>query len=213
MTRPFDAVLWGLAALVGVFGLHWKQWGRVLRAAAWVALGFVPLFVATLAYNRHVTGSFTQFPITAADPLDTFGFGLKRLMPTFGKDDYTPWAAVKSEAKNAIAIPSFIAGSYLGVLAAGWALWLRRRDRSMVVLLALFFAFPLGYFAFWGMHVSAVTAHLSGPIYFIPLFPPLLVLMAAAIRELWQHRRAFGALLAAVLVLVTVPLRVSAAST
>ena len=209
MTRPFDAVLWALAALVGVVALHWKQWGKVLRAAAWVALGFVPLFVATLAYNRHVTGSFTQFPITAADPLDTFGFGLKRLMPTFGKDDYTPWVALKSEAKNGIAIPWFVAGSYLGILAAGWALWLRRRDRSMVVLLALFLAFPLGYFAFWGMHVSSVTAHLSGPIYFIPLFPPLLVLMAAAIRELWQRRRAFGALLAAVLVLVTVPFAVS----
>ena len=209
MTRPFDAVLWALAALVGVLALHWKQWGKVLRAAAWVTLGFVPLFVATLAYNRHVTGSFTQFPITAADPLDTFGFGLKRLMPTFGKDDYTPWVAVKSIAKNGIAIPWFIAGSYLGIIAAGWALWLRRRDRAMVVLVALFLAFPLGYFAFWGMHVSSVTAHLSGPIYFIPLFPPLLVLMAAAIRELWQRRRAFGMVLAAALVVVTVPFAVS----
>lgn len=209
MTRPFDAVLWALAALVGVLALHWKQWGRIARAALWVALGFAPLLVATLAYNRHVTGSFTQFPITAADPLDTFGFGLKRLMPTFGKDDYTPWVAVKSVAKNGIAIPWFVAGSYLGVVAAGWALWLRRRDRSVVVLVALFLAFPLGYFAFWGMHVSSVTAHLSGPIYFIPLFPPLLVLMAAAIRELWRRRRAFGVILAVALVLVTVPFAVS----
>ncbi|MFN8028579.1 MAG: hypothetical protein U0W40_20150 [Acidimicrobiia bacterium] len=209
MTRPFDAVLWALAAFVGVLALHWKQWGKILRAALWAALGFAPLFVATLAYNKHVTGSLTQFPITAADPLDTFGFGLKRLMPTFGKDNYTPWVAVKSVAKNGIAIPWFVAGSYLGIIAAGWALWLRRRDRSIVVLVALFLAFPLGYFAFWGMHVSAVTAHLSGPIYFIPLFPPLLVLMAVAIREVWRRRRAFGIALAAVLVLVTVPFAAS----
>jgi hypothetical protein len=130
-------------------------------------------------------------------------------MPTFGKDDYTPLQAVKSTAKNALAIPWFVAGSYLGILAAGWALWLRRRDRSIVVLVALFLAFPLGYFVFWGMHVSSVTAHLSGPIYFIPLFPPLLVLMAAAIHELWTRRQAFGALAGAVLVVVTVPFAVS----
>jgi hypothetical protein len=209
MTRPFDAVLWALAALAGVVALHWKQWGKLLRAALWAAIGFAPLFVATLAYNKHVTGSFTQFPITAADPLDTFGFGPKRLMPTLGKEDYTPWLAVKSVAKNGVAVPWFIAGSYLGIVAAGWALWLRRRDRSMVVLGALFLAFPLGYFVFWGMHVSAVTAHLSGPIYFVPLFAPLLVLMAAAIRELWRRRRPFGVGLAVVLVLVTVPFAVS----
>ena len=32
----------------------------------------------------RMTGSFTQFPNTAADPLDKFGFGKRRIMPSFG---------------------------------------------------------------------------------------------------------------------------------
>ena len=209
MTRPFDAVLWLVAVGVGALAMHWKQWRPLLRGALFVGLGFVPLFVATLLYNRHVTGSLTEFPITAADPLDTFGFGLRRLMPTLGKADYTPFVALKSSAKNAVAIPWFVTGSYLGILAAGWALWIRRRDRRVAVLVALFLVFPLGYFVFWGMHVSATTAYFSGPIYYIPLFPPLLILMAVAVRTCWTRRRALGAGLAAVLVLATVPFAVS----
>ena len=106
MTRPFDAVLWAAAFGSYVLVICWKQWGRLARAAGWTALGAIPLVIATLAYNRHVTGSFTEFPITAADPLDTFGFGLRRLMPTFGKDDYTVGTAIRSVGKNGLFLPA-----------------------------------------------------------------------------------------------------------
>ena len=83
-----------------------------------LGLGFLPLLILTLAYNADVTGSFTQFPITAADPLDTFGFGLRRIMPTFGAADYTFVQAVRSSGKQAGLLPIFLAGSYvLGALA------------------------------------------------------------------------------------------------
>jgi 4-amino-4-deoxy-L-arabinose transferase-like glycosyltransferase len=209
MTRPFDAVLWAGAFGAYVVVDHWRQWSRLLRAAGWVTLGAIPLVIATLAYNKKVTGTLTEFPITAADPLDTFGFGLRRLMPTFGKDDYTLTVAIKSTGKNGFFLPLFLFGSYLGVAVAGVGLWLRRRDRSTLALLFLMAAFPLGYFFFWGMHVSAATTTLSGPIYFIPLFAPLAVLIATAIVAAWHRRRAVGVVATAVLVVVTVPFAVN----
>ena len=46
----------------------------------WVAVGFGPPAAPMLAYNAHVSGSPTLFPIEAADPLNSFGFGVKRIM-------------------------------------------------------------------------------------------------------------------------------------
>jgi 4-amino-4-deoxy-L-arabinose transferase-like glycosyltransferase len=209
MTRPFDAVLWAAAFGVYLLVAHWREWKRLAIGAAWAGLGVLPLVIATLAYNKKVTGTFTEFPITAADPLDTFGFGLKRLMPTFGKDDYTVGVAIRSTGKNGLFLPLFLFGSYLGVLVAGFGVWIRRRQRSTLALLFLMAAFPLGYFFFWGMHVSAATTKLSGPIYFIPLFAPLVVLIATVIVTWWRKRRVVGVVILAILAVVTVPLAVN----
>jgi hypothetical protein len=205
MTRPFDAVLWAAAFGAYVVIAHWREWARLFRAGAWALLGALPLLVATLAYNRKVTGSFTQFPITAADPLDTFGFGLRRLMPTFGKADYTVSVALRSLAKHGLWLPLFLFGSYLGLIVAGVGAWLHRRQRSTLALLLLIAAFPAGYFFFWGLHVSAAGTTLSGPIYLIPLFASLSIFMAIAIVHVWQHRRAVCIGTVAVLVVVTIP--------
>jgi hypothetical protein len=209
MTRPFDALLWAAAFGLYLVVVHRHEWKRIARGALWTGLGVLPLVVATLAYNKHVTGSFTEFPITAADPLDTFGFGLRRLMPTFGKDDYTVGLALRSTGKNGVFVPLFLFGSYLGLVAAGFGLWMRRRERSTLAMLLLAAAFPLGYFFFWGMHVSAATANLSGPIYFIPLYAPLVVLIATALVRWWQEQRGKGIAAAVVLALVTVPFAVN----
>jgi hypothetical protein len=96
-------------------------------------------------------------------------------------------------------------GSYLGVLVAGFGLWLRRRRQDTLLLLALIVVFPLGYFFFWGMRVSAITARISGPIYFVPLYGPLSILLATVIVTAWRRRAATGAALVAVLAIVTVP--------
>jgi hypothetical protein len=209
MTRPFDAVLWAAAFGLYLLVVHWRSWRRLAVGAAWAALGVLPLIIATLAYNKKVTGSFTEFPITAADPLDTFGFGLRRLMPTFPKEDYSLEVAFRSTGKNGVSVGLFLFGSYLGLVAAGFGAWMRRRERTTLALLLLAVAFPLGYFFFWGMHVSAATATLSGPIYFIPLFAPLVVLMATAVVTWWRERRRLGIGAAIVLALVTVPFAVN----
>jgi hypothetical protein len=167
------------------------------------------LVVATLVYNHKVTGSFTEFPITAADPLDTFGFGLRRLAPTFGKDDYTVGTAIRSVGKNGVFLPLFLFGSYLGVVVAAFGLWIRRRERTSILLVLLMAAFPVGYFFFWGSHVSAATTTLSGPIYFIPIYAALAVLIATVLVDFWRHRRGVAVGLTVVLVLVTVPFAVN----
>jgi hypothetical protein len=209
MTRPFDAVLWAAAFGGYLLVVHWHEWKRLAVGALWAGLGALPLVIATLAYNKHVTGSFTEFPITAADPLDTFGFGLRRLMPTFGKDDYDVVLALRSTGKNGVFVPLFLFGSYLGVVAAAFGLWMRRRARTTLAMLLLAVAFPLGYFFFWGMHVSAATADLSGPIYFIPLYAPLVVLIATALVTWWHERRGVGIAAVVVLALVTVPFAIN----
>jgi 4-amino-4-deoxy-L-arabinose transferase-like glycosyltransferase len=205
MTRPFDAVMWAAGAAGAVAWTHRREPRRLLRAAVPLAIGFVPLLIATLAYNAHVTGSATQFPITAADPLDTFGFGLRRIMPTFGAADYTPIQAIRSSGKQAGLLPLFLAGSYvLGGLAL-WGLWRNRREARTLVLIGVAAAFPIGYFFFWGMFVSSITMPLSGPIYFIPIYPVLAIAGAREILRLWSERRTVARWLVVGMVVLTVP--------
>src|SRR5262245_60421360 len=130
MTRPFDAFLW--AAAFGAYAVvsSWRDKGALVRGAAWAVLGFLPLLVATLAYNKHVTGSFTEFPITAADSRDTFGFGLRSIGTRWVTTDFTVFTAVKGVGRNGVELPPFLVGSYLGVAVAAVGFWLRRRERS-----------------------------------------------------------------------------------
>jgi hypothetical protein len=208
MTRPFDAVLWALAFFAFALFDHWRDRRTMLRGALWVGLGFLPLLVATLAYNRYVTGSFTEFPITAADPRDAFGFGTRSIGTRWSTTDFTPWVAVKGVGRNGVELPPFLVGSYLGVAVAAVGFWLRRRERSTYALLAIGVAFPLGYLFFWGIALSANFADVSAPLYFIPLLPALCILIAIVVTYLWRRRRGLAALGCVVLVAATVPFMV-----
>ena len=209
MTRPFDAVMWAAGAVLVLMWTYRSEPKRLLRAAIPLALGFLPLLVATLAYNAHVTGSFTQFPITAADPLDTFGFGLRRIMPTFGAADYTLKQAVRSTGKQAALLPIFLTGSYVLGFLALWGAWRERRDPRTRVLIGVALAFPIGYFFFWGMFVSSSTMPLSGPIYFIPIYPILAILGGREILRLWDARRPLAVALVVAMVVLTVPVAIN----
>lgn len=209
LSRPFDAVLWGVAAGGYVVFLHRREWRTLVRPLGWIALGVAPLVVVTLLFNHATTGSFTQFPNTASDPLDKFGFGPRRIMPAFPKYGYGLYQAVRGSAKNAVWTPMFLAGSYLGAIAAAFGLWLRRRDQTTIALLALGAIFPVGYFFFWGTAVSALTSRLSGPIYFVPLYAPLSILIATTILFAWRRRKVLGIGVLAALVIATIPAAVN----
>lgn len=205
VTRPYDAVLWAIA--IGAYAVFttWGEWGRHVRAVALVALGFLPFLVLTLGHNRAVTGSFTQFPFTAKEPLDKFGFGYRRLMPGVVGIDYTVGQGIRGSGVNAEYVPQFLVGSYVGLVVAGAGLWLRRRERSTWALLAIAAVFPLGYFPFWGNRLASGFAFLSGPVYFIPLFVPLCAFIATVLIALWHRRRVALVVLSCVLVAATVP--------
>ncbi len=208
MTRPFDAVLWAGAVVAALAWVHRREPARMVRALGLAIVGALPPFVATLLYNRHVTGSFTQFPITAADPLDTFGFGHKRIMPTFHPATYTVGQALRSTSKQVGLLPFFLAGGYVLALLALIALWRHRREAWVLVVVFLAAAFPVGYFFFWGMFVSSPTMPLSGPIYMIPMFPVLLIAGAVEVVHLWRHRRPVAWTAIVLMVVFTVPVGV-----
>ena len=205
MTRPFDAVLWSIVVLGYAILTHRGAWRRLALSMTWLTVGFVPLLMATLGYNALVTGNPMDFPIALKDPLDSIGFGEHRIMPAFDLQYFGPVRAVKSTVRTLFFLPIFLAGTYAGIVAAAAALWCRRRDRTSLLLSGLIVIFPLGYFFFWGIDVSAANSTLSGPIYYVPLFAPLSILIAMTIVTTWRWRRSSGIGLVAVLVVATLP--------
>ena len=205
LTRPFDAVLWGLGATAYLVWRRRHRLRTLLPVAGWLALGTAPFVLAALAYNAAVVGGPLSFPNTASDPLDTFGFGQRRIMPGFGKTDFGFMEALEGSGKNAKAFRNFVFGGTLGVIVAAVGIWRVRRDRRLLPLVTLSAVFPLGYLAFWGIHVSALAAILSAPIYYIPLYATVSILMAVTLRAVWRRRRIVAVGLVVVLAVATVP--------
>ncbi|MGH9085969.1 MAG: hypothetical protein ACRDYW_10985 [Acidimicrobiales bacterium] len=205
LTRPFDALLWGGAFAGSLLLTEWRRRREVVRAVTLVVTAALPLVAATLVYNRHVTGDLLTFPITAADPLDGFGFGDRRLMPGFETVDYDLATALRATAKNAVVMPWFLVGGYLGLVLAGVGLWMRRRDRLVATCLLVAAAFPIGYFPFWGTHLSSLASRISGPIYLIPLYASVCILAAVALDHWWSRSRLQQLAIVAVLVVTTLP--------
>lgn len=213
LTRPFDAVVWGAVLVVGATILAspapWRTRATRLASLWPLVLAGAPFAVATVAYNLRITGEALTFPIVATDPLDTFGFGRRRLMPAFDPVDYGLGKAAYSTAKNGGFFVIFLAGNVVTLLLAGAAMWWRRARTATWVLVAMGVAFPVGYFAFWGMWVSSLTARLVGAIYYVPSVVPVLTLAWLGLVELRRRSRMWSTVAAVVAIAVTVPVLVS----
>jgi 4-amino-4-deoxy-L-arabinose transferase-like glycosyltransferase len=205
LARPLDAVLWAVAVGGYVLFTTWRSWSRQLRIVAQLLVGLAPFVVVTLLHNRAVTGRFTEFPFTAKEALDTFGFGVRRLMPQEPGLDYTVGEALRGTVRNTWYLPQFLAGTYVAVALGIVGLWLRRRDRSTIALLLVAVAFPFGYFWFWGNRGSSGFAQFVGPIYFIPVYVPLCVLAATALIALWRHKQILAVAVCCLAVAGTAP--------
>ena len=208
MTRNYDAVVWAVVVGGYVVGSGWRRWRELARLVPWFLAGIVPLVGFQLWHNAHLTGSPLEFPITVADPLDTFGFGYRRLMPKLAPFDYRPIDALRGTAKNAFFTPWFLFGAYLGAALAAVGIGAHAKDRRTWFLVALGVGFPLAYFPFWGVHVSSLTTRISGPIYSIPAYVPLCILMARGL--VWgaqRHRRVTAAAVVA-MVVITIPVAI-----
>ena len=207
-TRTYDAVVW--AAAIGGFVVvtERRRWRALLRLAPAFLATLVPVVALQLLHNWWTTGSPTQFAISVADPLDRFGFGDRRLMPRLDTFDYTPGRAVVGTAKHLFFLPWFVFGTYLGAAVALFGAWRERASRSTGLLLTVCAAFPLAYFPFWGIHISSLTTRISGPIYYIPVYAPVCVLMAVGLVQAARRHQGATALVVAASMLITVPVTI-----
>jgi Dolichyl-phosphate-mannose-protein mannosyltransferase len=209
LSRPFDALIVGAAAGAYVLLALRRDRAGLGRVTVWTVAGGIPFLLVTAAYNAHVTGNPVRFPLQAADPLDTFGFGSRSLARGQPTVHYTAHAALTALSQNARAMPHWFAGGGIGLLLALTAVALHRRRLEAWLLAAVAALFPLAYVFWWATKLAAPgAAKALGPHYYIPAFAPLAVLAGWALHDLTDRSRALAALaLAAVLAgsLVMVP--------
>lgn len=213
LTRPFDVILWAAAIGGPLAFTHRHEMGRLFRNLSWFTLGALPLVAVTLAYNQRMTGSLTRFPVTVKEPLDTFGFGLRRIMPEFAKVDYGIITAVKGTLKNGFYLLLFVVGGVVSLPVAVFGLRRRLGDPMNATLFAVLAAFPLGYFLFWGTNVSSLTSRISAPIYYLPMYAPLCILVAVALVDVGRRRLGAAIVLAAALVVAGLPFAINRITT
>ena len=80
-SRPWDALLFAAPFSLVFFRLLWRSYRQTIRHAAWLSIGLIPIIGLALAYNAALTGNPLTLPQRAYDPLDTFGFGLRSMLP------------------------------------------------------------------------------------------------------------------------------------
>lgn len=206
LTRPFDTVIWG-ATLAGFVLVGDRiRFRELLRQAPWFLATFLPLVVVQLVHNRWTTGSATTFAMTVADPLDTFGFGPRRMMPSLEPYDHTPMGALRDTAKHLFFLPWFLIGAHLGGAIALLGAWVGRHERSVRRLLVLAIVFPLAHLPFWGIHVSSLTTRISGPIYYLPVYVPLCALMVEGLVHLRNRRPRLSGIAVVLAIAISVPI-------
>lgn len=213
LTRPFDALLWGIpfASLVVVTALASSgrplrdRIGWATRRTGWIVVGFVPFGVLMAAYNVALSGNPLRFPIEAADPENTFGFGTHTIMRGATPLRYTGHDALDAVAANFNGAQVWMLGSVVGLLLALAGVWIHRRRATTWALVGLVATFVVGYAFYWGLALMGDGAPLGGPQYYLPMIVPVVVLGAEALVAVAERRRVAAAMLGVVMVAVTVP--------
>ncbi|MGO9560385.1 MAG: ArnT family glycosyltransferase [Acidimicrobiales bacterium] len=197
LTRPFDVLLFGLPLLVfALYRLHRLPpsqgeggWGPLATLAAPILAGLAPFVAATLWYNWQATGSPLAFPNMTADPLNTFGFGTRRLMIGQSTHRYDFVDALSALKSNAVTIPSWIFGGPVMLGLAAFGLYKLRKSADGALLVVIALAFPLGYLFWWATALSGVGAENGlGPQYYVPSFVALVILAAVGLTRLVERR-------------------------
>jgi hypothetical protein len=194
--RPYDAALFGLAAVVAVAFLR-RRVPAVMPLAALLRhtlIGAMGPVVLLLAFNRAMTGDPLSLPFSLLDPSDRLGLGLRRSLPSQGYLDYTAARAVSSLGRNLLLVTVWAAGGVVGVGLAATTIW-RRRLPSGPLLVAVLVIWPLGYALFWGSYAVAFIwdgALFLGPFYFLPMVAMLAIAAAPTLDDLWRWKPIVG---------------------
>lgn len=207
LIRPLDALV--VAPLLGTLVLYRARTAGIdgRRIVTWAAIACgatVPALLVTAWYNARTTGSPTQFPNMAADPLNRFGFGVRRLVEDEPVIEYRLSHALGALRRNLWAIPSWTLGGPLLLVLAGLGVVRRGASVERTVLVAIGMAFPAVYFFWWATRLSAVGATNGiGPHYYVPTFLAVGLLAARGVVDLLDRTRLPALAVAAALVLVT----------
>jgi hypothetical protein len=171
--RPYDALWLGLPWLGW---LMWRSRRTVPRDIALVAAGALPVIVAMLIYNWHLTGDALKPPFLLWDPRDTVGFGLRSSSFQAPQVDFTlsmGFVGVGRFWEDLLlwTVPG------LPLLAGASLLVLRAAGRRLAPLAGMLPALTFGWIGFWGSYYAQFR-HQLGPMYFLPLVVPLAALAA-----------------------------------
>ncbi|MBN1900631.1 glycosyltransferase family 39 protein [Candidatus Sumerlaeota bacterium] len=166
------------------FYLLWrfiKGKGKMFPFTLGVILGAIPVFVATLLYNRTLSGSFFRFPFHVYDPLERLGFG-----PVLDELRYihTPLKGLQN----------------LLVSLGRYNLWFLGTPISFLFLIPVFFHIPLEKGVRWCLAIILCffIAYLfyyspgipdAGPIYYFELLLPFSLLTARGLVTIHDRMR------------------------
>jgi hypothetical protein len=198
--RPYTAVLFALPFIAhALWTLRGLDRETLTRQSVTATLGFVGV-VVTLGYNAVVTGDPFVFPYAAFAPQDGLGFGHREIL---GYDrDYTPWLAVRANARVLVTYATdWVAAGLLGTLTAiaglGW--WVRHGDRSprQSAVAGVALTVVLGNVYFWGtLNILGELADPTdglvsflGPYYHVDLLIPTALFAALGIQAAWRYAK------------------------
>ena len=179
IARPFDAILFAIPfSLLFLIGLS-RQVRQTLRNAAFVGIGLIPPLTVGLAINFILSGNPLLFPFSLYEPLDTFGFGLRRSHPDEVPIEYDLAKGIIGLRSSVFELSFWIFGGpllvflgYLGIILSRWTTW-------KIIAILLLVTVPVGYIFFWGSYNLAVLwkgDEYLGPFYCIPMLIPITLL-------------------------------------
>jgi hypothetical protein len=178
-TRPYDALLMGAPFILYIIYKIITGEGRQTFTVKLVFLlaFFLPVFLITLIYNYILTDSPFLFPFNKYGPLDTLGFGIKRM------SIYTPlYLFTINTSINATAITVYnllFNWTLTGPFIIGFITLLILRTKRTIfdgLFLALLASVILGNFFFWGISTFIQWENgmgQFGPVYYYILILPL----------------------------------------
>ena len=203
LMRPFDAILLSTALAVYVAFEDRRHLRRATRTAGWGVVGALPFLALTFGYNALVTGSPVRFPLWIIGGSNQFGFGPRQIVAGAPVMNITFGRALEALRVNLRAFPHWYTGGIFAVPLGVFGLWMLRRRRVTVLLVAISVIVPLGYLFYWGNVLITFGRKYFGPHYYLAMLIPACVVVGHALVWLFDHRRKLTYALCAGLIVAT----------
>lgn len=192
--RTFDAILVGTPFIIyTVYKAIIERKRYDFTRLYIIAISFIPLFLITLMYNYILTGDPLIFPFSKYEPLDTLGFGIKRMSP------YSPIYLfdINSSIESTglflrQLLLSWTSAGVLFLLAMPTVIFglvfrsARRYNLSVYekLLVVLSVSIISGNLAFWGLFHFSIweeALNIYGPTYYFNTLIPISIISAKVI--------------------------------